>query len=399
MLRLLRRRPKTDHENRSLVNPAAWLQAIFGVLPSIAGPAVTATSAMKCAAVRCAVLAISETLAQLPVHVYRRTAGDARERAQDHPIYQLLHGAVNTFTPTFDFIQAMVQDALTRDAGGIAYVNRTSSGRVVELLRFQPGAVTVELDQEDGGPVYRHNGSTREILPRDRVLHIASPGCVSPVTDGREAIGLAMVMEAAASRLWKNGGRPSGVLSFDDKLGAEVAARIKASWQAAHGGENSGGTAVLEQGGKYVAVSMNSTDAQFHEMRGFAISEVARVFRIPTIMLQDYQRATWANSEEQGRQFLTYCLMPWIKRIEGQFAIKLFTPEERSEYYAAFLIDDLTRADIAKRAEAYNKLIASRVLNPNEVRAMENRGPYPGGDVFENPNTTTTKPASKSDVE
>ena len=39
--------------------------------------------------------------------------------------------------------------------------------------------------------------------------------------------------------------------------------------------------------------------------------------------------------------------------------------------------------------ELYGKAIAARILNPNEVRALENRAPYAGGEKFENPNTTT----------
>ncbi len=46
------------------------------------------------------------------------------------------------------------------------------------------------------------------------------------------------------------------------------------------------------------------------------------------------------------------------------------------------------RGDFASRVEGYSKLIAARVLNPNEVRAMENRAPYAGGDEFVNPNTS-----------
>jgi hypothetical protein len=57
--------------------------------------------------------------------------------------------------------------------------------------------------------------------------------------------------------------------------------------------------------------------------------------------------------------------------------------------FCEFLLDDFVKGDISTRMAAYSTAIASRVLSPNEVRAAENRGPYPGGDVFENPNTTT----------
>jgi HK97 family phage portal protein len=112
-------------------------------------------------------------------------------------------------------------------------------------------------------------------------------------------------------------------------------------------------------------------------------------------MLFELGRATWANSEQMRQDFLTFCLMSWIKRWEGEIRLKLFTPEERDTYFAEFLLDDLLRADFATRMEGYSKAIAARILNPNEARAAENRAPYAGGDKFENPNTTT--PAGAND--
>ncbi len=88
---------------------------------------------------------------------------------------------------------------------------------------------------------------------------------------------------------------------------------------------------------------------------------------------------------------LTFCLRPWITRWEGEIRLKLFGEKERKNYVAEFLIDDLLRAETAKRYEAYTKAIAARILNPNECRAMENRAPYEGGDEFINPNTMSTQ--------
>jgi HK97 family phage portal protein len=163
---------------------------------------------------------------------------------------------------------------------------------------------------------------------------------------------------------------------------------MKASWQAAHSGQNSGGTAVIEEGGEFQALTLNSVDSQFLEMRKFAIEEIARHFRVPPVFLMDYGRATWSNAEAMGNQFLTFSLLPWILRWEGEIALKLFTAEERKTHFAEFLTDALLRADFDTRMDGWQKAIAARIVNPNEARAAENRPPYPGGDKFENPNVT-----------
>ena len=51
-------------------------------------------------------------------------------------------------------------------------------------------------------------------------------------------------------------------------------------------------------------------------------------------------------------------------------------------------MDDLARANLAARFTAYSQAVAAGVLNPNEIRAMENRGSYAGGQVFTRPVNT-----------
>lgn len=212
----------------------------------------------------------------------------------------------------------------------------------------------------------------------------------SPVEQCREAIALNLQLEAHAARLFANGGRPSGLLKFPNRLGNEVAARIKASWKAATSGANSGATAVLEEGGDFTPLSFTSVDAQFLEIWERSVYEIARAFKVPPHLIFELGRATWGNAAEMGAGFLRFTLMPWLKRWEAEVRLKLIATSERDSVYAEFLTDDLLRTDLAARANAYGKLIASRIINPNEARARENLPPYAGGDVFANPNTTTT---------
>jgi len=393
----LRKSPETAaapaaEEQRALTSD---LLELFGLPASAAGVHVTPTSALRCTAVRCAALAIAETVGQLPAHVFERGTDGSRERAPDHPAYGLLHNRSNPWTSAGSLRERITLDALLHDRGGFGLIVR-AGGRIAELHRLDPNAVTVEADDLTGEPLYRirQNGRPDRVHGFADVLHLQAPGG-APITQAREAIGLALILEQHASKLFANGARPGGVLRFPNKLGAEVAKRIKASWQAAFGGSNSGGTAVLEEGGEYQQLAFKSTDAQFLELRQFAIAEIARAFRVPPILLMDYGRATWSNSEEAARQFLTFSLMPWLQRWEGEFA-KLFTEEERPRYFAAFETNSFARADLKSRAEAYSKLIAARVMTPNEARARENLPAHPDGDSLANPNITPAPGGSEA---
>src|SRR5262249_52282515 len=150
----------------------------------------------------------------------------------------------------------------------------------------------------------------------------------------------------------------------------DTIAKIRDAWNLAHGGDKSGGTAIVGSDASYTTLTLNSVDAQFLELRNHQIQEIVRAFRVPPHMLYDLGRATWSNSEQMGLEFLSYSIQPWLDALRAALRRALFTEDERRQGYCIeFDTDDLTRADIGARAQAYSSLIASRVLNPNEARA------------------------------
>lgn len=372
-------------ETRSLADPSDELLRIFGALPE--GGTVSAAEALRVPAVACAIRILAEAVATLPVKLYDR---DGQEPATDHPAYALLHDDANEWTSAYDLKLAVTVDALTHDRGGFAFVNRLA-GRPVELLRLDPAAVSVEW-MAGGEPKYTLNdaGGPR-VLDRRDVLHIRPFGHVDkcPLSLAREAITTAAAQDRHARRLFTRGARPSGVLKVPGKLTPDAAKRIRESWHAAHSGEESGRTAVLEGGADFAPLTFSAVDLQFVEARTFQVLEIARAFRVPPHMLYEMGRATWSNASEMGQEFLTYSLLPWLEVWTGAIRRTLLTPEERSTMKVEFVVDDLVRADLAARMAAYSTAIAARVLSPNEARAMENRPPFDGGDVFANPHTTS----------
>lgn len=381
----------------ALSAPEPWLLEAFGAVPSASGITVTPRSAMTVPAVSAAVRAIAETTAALPLHLYRRLEDGGKAREIEHPAHRLLHGEVSDWQSAASFREQITTDAL-QHGGGFAFIVRVDDGRPYALQRLQPEAVTVALDGI-GDPVYlvsiteQGRQLQRRYSYRD-ILHIRAPAGfdgvsgVSPIKLAREAIGLAILLEQHGSKLFANGGRPSGVLKFPNQLGEEPAQRIRSSWQGAFGG-GSYKVAVLEEGGDYQAIAFNSVDSQYHELRQFTVLEIARAFRVPPSMLQDYGRATWSNSEAMRADFIDFALRRWLSAWEDEVRLKLLSPEERGDLFAEFELGAFLRADTETRFGAYSVAIAAGFMSPNEVRALENRAPRDGGDDFGNPFTTS----------
>lgn len=114
-------------------------------------------------------------------------------------------------------------------------------------------------------------------------------------------------------------------------------------------------------------------------------------------MLFELDRATWSNTEQMGREFLSYCLEPWLRALEGALNRALFTDAERGRFAVRFDRDDLTRADLATRATVINSLIASQTINPNEGRDWLGLSPRDGGDQFLNPNISAVPATGEPD--
>lgn len=358
---------------------------IFNITPSATGQTVTADSAMRVPAVACAVSLIAETVGSLPAKLHER---EGRASITDHPAYRLMHDEANPWTSAQALREQLTADALLWGRG-CALVVRNGVGEPVELHRLEPSAVYIETD-DLGEPTYivqQTDGSHRYGITD--ILHVEAFGGVSPILLGREAIGLALAFESHIARLFANGGKPGGILKSEKSLGDEAKGKLAASWGAAHGATNSGGTAILDEGMTYEAVTMTLTDAQFAENRLEQIREIARVFRVPPTMLFELTRGTWSNTEEMSRQFLQVTLKPWLTNWAWAYARCLLTPEERRELYAEFVTDDLTTTDTAARAAAYGQYRSMGVMTANEVRAGLNLQPHANGNDLQNPYTTT----------
>ena len=381
-------------EVKSLAVPDAELFSIMGILPNPSGISVSIEQALQVPAASSAIRVIADALASLELGVKAIGDDGAEIDAPGHPVAALLRDAPNAWTGWPELIADLACDALIRDRGGLAHVLRGGSGTIHEVVRYAPSVWTVDLDPVTQQPSYRLDN--RQISGED-VIHLRAPLGRAPLSLARAAIAEAVVMARAAQDLFGAGGRPSGALLIPRGLAEDAIKKIRAAWTAMASG--SGRTAILPDGADFKPFQLTSVDSQFLESRKFAILEIARCFRVPPSMLFELDRATWSNTEQMGREFLVYCLEPWLLQMEAALRRALFSPEERSQYVIRFDRDDLTRADLQTRATTISSLIASRTINPNEGRAWLGLAPRDGGDEFLNPNISAAAPAAPAPQE
>ena len=388
-----------DRKSISLTDPLAF--ELFGASPTISGPSITPASALRVPAVYSAIALITGAIGSLPAKVFVTNEDGGKSTAKGHSAYRLVHDEANDFTSAGQLRAQLTADALLHDHG-FAFANRVN-GVVQEFIRLDPLSITIRTDPTTGEPVYvQGQGAAQRIYRFQDILHVSAPLSLSPIKAGREAIALAVVLESCAARLFNSGARPSSVFTNvagkNSEVGAKEIKQLKAAYRNA---TSSGGFTepmFLDGGWQHAQLALTSVDPQFAAMPAEQIVEIARVFSIPPHLLFELSRATWSNAAEMWQTFLTLALRSWLDGWEWAYARCLLTPEERAAgHYIEFVIDDLTTADTATRAETYNKYRAMGVLTANEVRAGLNREPLPGGDTLDNPNITPGKPAGEND--
>lgn len=349
---------------------------------SSSGARITPESAMKTSAVLACVRVLSETIAGLPLHLFRRLE-TGKEKALDTPLYGVLARRPNAWQTRFEFIEQMVVH-LCLYGNAYALIAPNDRGRVGTLRLLHPASMEVSQDPESLELTYTYRDpqtSKRIIYRDDQVMHVrwlSSDGIVGevPIALGKDAIGLARALEQHGARFWNNNAMPGVVLRTDQALPREVREQLREQWDTSHRGPNNAGrTAVMSHGLHADTLGASLESNQYAELRTQALLEICRVFNMPPHKVQELGRATWGNIESENISFVQTTILPWLRRIEG--AIERDLIPEGDEFFAEFIVEGLLRGDTMTRYNAYQIGITNGWLTVDEVRAMENLGPMP----------------------
>jgi len=137
------------------------------------------------------------------------------------------------------------------------------------------------------------------------------------------------------------------------------------------------------------AISTNNEESQFFETREFQVQEIARLFRVPSVLIGHPDKTmTYASVEQLILAFKTFTIAPIVIRLEQSMNHHILTEKDRKQgYFVQHKLENFVRADIATRYQAYEIARRNMWMNANEIRALENMDPIEGGDEFINPNT------------
>ena len=223
------------------------------------------------------------------------------------------------------------------------------------------------------------------------MLHVRGPSRdgivgVSAIQFGRASMGLRIAQSETASALVENGLRPSGVMTYAERLTGDARTKIReAVASRLQGSSNAGQLLIMDGGATYAPLAWSAEDAEFLASQKLSNEDVARLFGVPPTSVGITDKATYSNTEQEARALVANCLGPLASRIEAAMLRCLLTEEGRRTLYIEHDLAALLKGDVQARFEAYRIGREIGVFSPNDIRRRENETPIPGGDVYHQP--------------
>lgn len=390
----------------TLAHPEEWFFDALTWGRSDSGETVNPITALSHGPVWQAVNIRSGDMAQIPVHVYKKT-GDRKSVLQEsHPVEWLLNHEPNPWqTPTV-FTETLESWALLW-GNGCAWIVRNGAGQPIALIPLMPDRTHPRWLEGEWWIETDFGNGERILLDYNDVFHrrgLATDGFwgLSVVEVAKNVIGGGLALRKHGNRTFKNSARPAGALTNPgQKPSPEVMAEHRRQIEAIHSGsENAGKWLMLYGGTTFSPMSMSNADAQWLEAMDLDREFVAGIFLLPPYKLGAMKNAAVrANVEQQKLEYYGSTLSLPLKKSKEEIHRKLFSYSERRlmRLYAEYDLSDILRGDMASTMSFLSVGVQMEILSQNEARDWLGYDALPGGDTPRNPSINPIEKQSPSE--
>lgn len=369
-------------EKRSIENPQVPVssRAMLEFLGLEDGSeSVTIEKALGVPAIWCAVNFISDTMAALPLNVYKKTK-TGREKLTDQ-LQTILHDAPNEEQSSFQWRKMLYVQYLTRGRG-LAWIERDIANKPKNLWLLDPQKTKITIKNnrkyyEFGGNIYESS----EIIDLAFMESIdMSGGAYSPIMRNKDSVALMIAVTKYGAAFFRSGGIPAHVYKSNaSTVEAAKNARKDLSEGFKKASQDGTNTIIVHTTEDLKALNNDPEKMQMIDTQRFCIEQASRMFMIPPTFLHDLTHGTFSNTEQQGAQLKQYSIGNLANQFEQEVNLKLFG-RFNSKVYVELNLDGLLRGDYLSRIQGNATAIQTGQLTPNEARQMENRENKPNGD-------------------
>ena len=337
---------------------------------------------------------LSEAVGKLPLKVMKITEDGGVEKATDHQDYRLLSIRPNPYMTATHFWSTTEYN---RSHHGNAYVWIRGSGKDKSLWVLPPDNVQVWVD--DKGIWNKKNAiwyifnspSTGKSyrIPYDSVMHFKTSSSFDGILGMSVRDKLRMSIDASNTAqemlngLYKSGFTAKAVLQYTGNLNDDLAKKFTENIENYATGKIDTVKSIIPipLGSSLSPLNVNLADNQFLDLKKYSALQIAAAFGIKPNQINDYEKASYAASEQQQLAFYVDTLLYILKQYEEEITTKLLSKEDVvNGYYAKFNVAVILRADFKTQLEAMASAVQNAIYTPNEARAYLDKKALPGGD-------------------
>ena len=328
--------------------------------------AITREKALTLPAVSGAVDFISNSIASMPVKLYKYKDGKVEELIKDTRV-KMLNGDTGDTLDAFQMKKAMVMDYLL-GKGGYCYIQR-SRNEVTGLFYVEDIYVTVLKNFK---PIHK---DFVILVMGDQYKPYEFIKLLRNTKDGASGIGLTIEVSKALETAYdtllyqlslaKSGGNKKGFLKSQRKLGQAEIDVLKAAWQRMYQ-DNSENVVVLNNGLEFQEASSTSVEMQLDQNKNTLTNEINKIFHI--------------YPDDFNRTFKE-AIYPIVKAFETALNRDLLLEKEKKNHFFEFDVKEIIRATLTERYQAYKLAKETGFMTLNEIRRAENMEWIEGLDV------------------
>jgi len=379
-------------------DPNMWINTLLEStnFATKSGVNITADTALKISTVYACVTILSQTIASLPMTINRRLPDGGNEVAQDHYLFPILHDNFNAEQTSYEARETGIGHLKLR-GNWYNRLETNGGGRIIGIWPLNPQGMAVDRLSDDR-IYYRYTASSDEPMQNrtktffsDEIWHIkgfSKSGLtgLSTISYARESMGLSQALQDFSAQFFGNKAVPGNILAHPGSLSAPARANLKESLEA-YATSKRHTTLILEEDMKWQSVGISNKDAQYLELSGAQVRDIARWFHMPLILLQEPDKSsTYASAEQFMLSFVVHTISPDVSRIEQSANRALLTEAERTAgYYIKLNLKGLLRGDFKTRMDGYRIAREGGWYSANDIRQLEDESPIENGDIYLQP--------------
>lgn len=273
---------------------------------------------------------------------------------------------------------------------GYAVINYRSDGEIEGIYPLNPLQVQVYLNNTNDFKTkyfYQYNNMT---IHPDNMIHVKNwyrryenPIVGLPVKDVLSTT-LAGVKQGQSvqNKMFKHGMNPNSCLKYVGDMSKEAQKKALLDLKEVAGVIDNR-IFTVPTGWELTPLTLSLADSQFLEMRKYSSGQVAAAMGIPSQMLNDLTKSSYATATAQQLAFLQTTLSYIIEIYEQEFTAKLLTEKEfLSGMCIKFNLSSLLRSDPVQQATMLRTYVDGSIYEINEARAFAGLPPIKGGDVL-----------------